>query len=362
MAGSPGGSGGDTRYLTRRVGFRLDRRLHGFACGEIVCDGRRFLGRQVGYKEGIKRYGVSSECYKEVGVEFIIDCRGNKVSTKLMVELIIQTPSSCFDENLCPKGIVEYDEDTGLWVGTVTIGSHATGISIECIPESSSVGYHYLLRISDICRGPASSEAVIPLLSLCQAPFRAGGEAPAVVPVNCCANASSTTVLITAKVTGLQRPRYLGRFLKYRNGIKVYGVAECCPGPEPCQSYIPCCNCLVMPWQYTFTVAGFVNKTPPICFDCPNYNGTWTITRQGSDSCTWVATGPPIPCTPAPPWTLVCFSGLGKWQLASSSFGGAAVFEKSIATWDCLGPNTLTKTVDHGGCDGTPGSITINPV
>lgn len=138
--------------------------------------------------------------------------------------------------------------------------------------------------------------------------------------------------------------------------VTLFRGDDCCGGGGG-GSGGPCCDCPVVPLQWSFTAAGVTNGT---CVACAGYNAAWTITLVPG-TCSWMSGALTDPCTPGPAWTLSCDAT--DWQLLTSNFGGAARYTKSRATFNCLASNVLTRVADHTpGCDGFPATITIVPV
>lgn len=105
-------------------------------------------------------------------------------------------------------------------------------------------------------------------------------------------------------------------------------------------------------------MSGF-NGTTSCEGDCNDLNGDWTLTYQGS--CFW-STGDVSPCySSAPTWQLSCDGT--EWALETTCLAGAGVirYTKSIASWSCLGSNTLTR-VREDCCDSWPTTLTVVPV
>lgn len=123
---------------------------------------------------------------------------------------------------------------------------------------------------------------------------------------------------------------------------------------------IPSVDCGQDASQYSFTTTTITNST---CLDCTTYNGTFNMcystvnTRWESDPfastiCSHVANDPL--------WTLTrrttCYELEAK--------GLSKIWEKSLATWDCLGANVMNRrglAASTDLCGGFPASITLRP-
>lgn len=135
-----------------------------------------------------------------------------------------------------------------------------------------------------------------------------------------------------------------------------------------------CCGCAAMPANWSLVVAGVTNNT---CSECNSYNGTFTLAFFGTDNsgfgveCIWHA-GAINVCNPGGPenyiWHLQCYREFGYFELSPVMLGSpgstqAPVYRKSIASWNCLGANTLTLvTYDDTNCANWPATLTVTPV
>lgn len=370
-------SGSVRRFRARSVDVDDMRKVFAYACGQqMFCGlgiGKRFQAREMEIVPlpggGLRKvYGTASECREQVGVEFVEPSAYSgsgvcaRTSSVVRLKLNFETASVCIDD-LCPTADLTYDEISDGWYGTIRFGGSDVLAELKCTKGSSA--YDWTVRIFYGC--PGLSVVSLPLFVTCDSPLTAGASWPIVIPPGCCGNAleGSTTVAVT--VEGMTKARYVGRFTqvvpRFPSGrpIKVFTIGTCCPDPADCAPpSIACCGCDVNPNQWSFTVSGIVPKSGSTCLNCPDFNGTWTLTRAGVDVCEWYSTGAGV-CTPGAPWRLICAGSV--WRLSTTSFGGGATtYELAVGSWNCLGSNTLTQVGSHGSCEGFPGTIEVSPV
>ncbi len=154
----------------------------------------------------------------------------------------------------------------------------------------------------------------------------------------------------------------------------------CCPSPSPSPSVSTivdaCLPCEVAPLKWSVTISGVTNDE---CLFCDNYNGTFILEwnafncrwQSGAICYCWNRTGTggdnvDDSCVPTVAViTLVDFFGDFILDIAVDDLttaGGVAKWVHPVASFDCLGPNTLEfSSVSTSGCSGWPSTLTITP-
>lgn len=112
-----------------------------------------------------------------------------------------------------------------------------------------------------------------------------------------------------------------------------------------------------MPQQWSLTVAGYTNGD---CDDCNNLNGTFilTIVFGTAPDCFWDSPHFNL-CESTNWWRLDCDGT--NFNLFPKN-GGVIAYVLPIASFNCLGSNTLPISTGVTVCGGAPASLTITPV
>lgn len=143
------------------------------------------------------------------------------------------------------------------------------------------------------------------------------------------------------------------------NTVLYPNCTQCCGGGVPTNG--PCCGCPAVPLQYSLPVSGFTSDTTDCDANCTDLNGTWTLTLD-EPSCTY-SSGDGGTCnTGEPTWSMFCDAT--NWYITTASTAGSTVnrWVRSRASWNCLGPNTLTLDTLNFCSGGVPGTLTVTPV
>ncbi len=344
-----------TRLRARLVDVRNSRKEFAYSCGINFCDlNPVFQGRLVDYVGGKKRFAVASECrHPTQGFQNVTFVRKDLVPPfgissviKFQFNLISTPLNACFGSSRCPIAELVWDSADS-WVGTIELTGGDIGV------EFTWTGSQFRIVFTGCLTGFAN--AVIS----CYWPFEAGGGATlGSVDAACCGGIPQPSTIFTFNVWSYTNWRYAGRLIDIRDGVKLFAVGECCP-PEPsCPLEIDCCGCEVNPLQWAFRVAGVVNGT---CGGCTGFNTDWTLTY--SDTCRWTSGDAGI-CTPGDSWSLNCAPGDGVWRLGTSTVAGhSAIYELSVDSWSCFGPNVMNRVQDYTvSCTNFPSTITLTAV
>jgi hypothetical protein len=153
----------------------------------------------------------------------------------------------------------------------------------------------------------------------------------------------------------------------------VVEIGGCCCLDEDCQH---CPD----PDDWYFDTAGIATMASGDNCDggCDLYNGCWKLVHQLDGSLHTYILDPAHyhPCLgpgSGSAWFMLCAYDLDtdsyRWFLAAG-FGSnpnSAIYKQQDATWDCDGPNTMTKVFDAStdplgpfpGCDGFPSTIEL---
>ena len=122
------------------------------------------------------------------------------------------------------------------------------------------------------------------------------------------------------------------------------------------------CSCSSYPLQYTLVLSGITDNTCTEPHECAELNSTWTLTKV-SGFCHWgVTTGLRLCGYEPTSIELRCNSVSGYWELDIQSNGSYAQWRLIIASWSCLGSNTLSLFTSNNSCNNWPSSVTLNPV
>jgi hypothetical protein len=146
-------------------------------------------------------------------------------------------------------------------------------------------------------------------------------------------------------------------------GFALDPFNDCCtPACEPCS------HCDPAPAQWRMEAVGLADG---FCTNCESaYGGEQILTNdclvfEGGDPCTWSTpidegAAPCIPgCSACSHWRL--FIGAVMVDLECDA-AGMATYELAKSSWDCNGPNVMTRTSASLHCDNWPATITIEPV
>lgn len=342
----------------RLIHTRNGRKVFAFSCGQDVCSDKVFQGRLIHFKNGMKVFGVASECLNLVEVfnniqRVKVNCNEPYgISSILVLRLYVGSNFNCVPTP-CPVIPLTYDQAQDKWIGTWHL------ISGDMTVEFTCTAGVYTLTFS----GPCFDTTSYTVLKSCSYPFTGGGGIEVILNPDCCQGIVTTETEILYSIHSATPNRYVARLANVRGGIKVFATAICCPPQGTCTTGADCCGCDVSPVQWSFSMAGVGAGAAGSC--CSGYNGHWILTYTGTVAvpCAWTVVGHAGVCTPGSPYTLTCDATNGVWRLTTSSpAGGAAKWEISVASWDCLGPNTLTLVDPAEACIGWPDSVTITPV
>ena len=151
----------------------------------------------------------------------------------------------------------------------------------------------------------------------------------------------------------------------------VRDVGRCCCGGGPVAG--PCCTCSSIPIRYTVPVAGV---TDGICTDCELWNATHTIILGSYPpvpaECEWQKHTIGQVCAESDNANIVMHCRAepdpNKMSLVfqtRNESGRAhltlAIYRKPLASWSCLGVNTLNLEDINPYCENWPATVTVTP-
>lgn len=348
-----------TKYPGRVVSTENGEKVIVYGCGQTVCTDKVFQGRLIDVDDtrGMKIFGVASECmnldtiYNDIH-KVATDCNPPwGISSLLEVVFAISGNSNCW-LTPCPRIVLTWDGVK--WAGTLDLLSGSIALELNCTLGS------YSMTLTSACFSPAQT---VDVLASCTFPFIAGGGTIVTLDPSCCSGIVTSSTEITFMIFGVTPNRYLARLVDVVGGEKIFMTAVCCPSRSGCLTGDDCCGCEVSPLQWSFSVAGVTAAAAGSC--CDGFNGHWTLTYVGNPAapCLWDVEDNSGVCTPGPPYSLRCDQANGVWRLTTSTpTGGAAKWELDVASWECLGPNTLNLVDAASACTGWPTSITITAV
>lgn len=393
----------------RLIDVERGRKVFGYSCGHTLCETNVnreqkfidpfpeefpivptvFMGRFIDVdSHGRKVFGILSECHQapiEAGdVSFLLKddwCPPIGVSNVIRLKFlfgVFPITASCFDPpDPCPEALL-FNTGGRHWVGAFPM---ANGSSLHVDLELTTTqdpdrplidGYGVVYKWQVTFSGCQTPDRVVTAHVSCYYPLLGGGQFGGTLDVDCCLNQDSPD--LGFKIEGFTNRRYLGRLIDVEGGKQKYGIADCCT-PDPDCEIAHCCGCLVSPFQWEFDITGVINGPgPPFAgTQCPCHNGHWTLTLNavdtGTEVCTWESEPYVDPAcighVPTHMWHLTCNPGTGFVTLATQNTaggGGTASYSIALASWNCLGPNTLTLTLSPAICLGWPATVTITPV
>jgi hypothetical protein len=129
------------------------------------------------------------------------------------------------------------------------------------------------------------------------------------------------------------------------------GTPFCVTNPLTC---CQTCPCAAVPSRYTLTIAGVANGTSSIC---AGWNGTWTLSLVVG-GCSWRGV---FNANNQRPVLFYGSGGGGSFTLSFTDGFSVATYGLALASWSCLGPNTLTFQSADGGCTNWPATLTVTP-
>ena len=393
---------------SRLIDYSDGHKVFGYACGNTLYDTNTnkermwidgfpdpfpivptyFQGRFIGWRNGKKLFGITSECYPQPmdypNVEFVckdVWCVPYGVTSVIRIKFtagLYPITSACFDPpSPCPEAYLLYDGGRTWSGGWEMANGSVLGVNLVLTdlqdPDRPLLDGWPVVRKWEItfqaCESPPRTmHAHISKYY----PLTGGGQYGGTLNMSCCATQDAPD--LGWKIEGFTNRRQAGKFIDLPGNRKLFATADCCSPDADCLIG-NCCGCEVTPYEWTFSIEGAANGPgPPFPGTaCNCHNGTWRLRLTGEDTltgfCTWSSQPFVSPCVTSPAsgmWTLRCDPANNLVTLGSQNTtggGGTATYITTLDAWNCLGSNVLTLSgTPPAICIGWPATVTIHPL